>query len=68
MLGEINEISRVKLKPTKDNDTKSTMILDLVVRYHTSNMVFYADSNAAYLTMPEERSCYTGNVNLSDWP
>ena len=28
MLQAINEISRVKSKPTKDTDTKSSMVLD----------------------------------------
>ena len=31
-------------------------------------MVLYVDSDAAYLTMPEARSCYAGHFYLSDWP
>ena len=31
-------------------------------------MVLHADSDAAYLTMPEARICYADHFYLSDWP
>ena len=31
-------------------------------------MVLHVGSDAAYLTMPESRSCYTGHFYLSEWP
>ena len=39
-----------------------------ILRYKASYMVLYVDSDAAYLTMPEARSCYSGHFYLSDWP
>ena len=36
--------------------------------YKASNMVLHVDSDAAYLTMPEARSCYAGHFYLSNWP
>ena len=38
-----------------------------IIRYKASNMVLYVDSDAAYLTIPEARSCYAGHFYLSDW-
>ena len=75
MLREINEISQVQSKPTMDTEKKSKMLLDYaatypnaIIRYKVSNMVPYDDSDVAYLTMPEARSCYVGHLYLSDWP
>ena len=31
-------------------------------------MVLHVDSDTAYLTIPEARSCYAGHFYLSDWP
>ena len=36
MLQEINEISRVKSKPTKDTDTKASMLLDYASTYQNA--------------------------------
>ena len=41
---------------------------NVVIRYKVSNMVLHVDSDLAYITMPEARSCYDGNFYLSDWP
>ena len=75
MLQEINEISRVKSKPTKDTDTKASMLLDYAstyqnaaIWYQASDMVLHEDSDASYLTMREAWSCYAGIFYLSDWP
>ena len=65
MLQEINEISRVQSKPTKDAETKATVILyyaatypNAVICYKASNMVLYLDLDAEYITISEARSCY----------
>ena len=39
-----------------------------VIHYNASDMVLHLDPEAAYLTMPEERSCYVGIFYLSRWP
>ena len=31
-------------------------------------MVLHVESDAAYLTILEARSCYTGHFYMSDWP
>ena len=31
-------------------------------------MVLHVDSDAAYFTIPEARSCYAGHLYLSAWP
>ena len=74
ILWAINEILRVQSKSTKDTDKKSSMLLDyaatypnVIIWYRTSNMVLHVDSDAAYLIMPEARSCYAGIFYLSDW-
>ena len=39
-----------------------------ILRYKANYMVLYVDSNVAYLTIPEARSCYEGHFYQSDWP
>ena len=75
MLRVINEILRVQSRPTRDTEEKAIMLLDYastclnaILRYKASNMVLHVDSDAAYLTMPESRSCCAGRFCLSDWP
>ena len=41
---------------------------NVILRYKDSDMVLHVDSDSAYLTMPEARSCYAGHLYLSDWP
>ena len=74
MLRAINEISRVQSWPTQDTAEKAKMLLDyavtyqnVILQYKDSDMVLHVDSDAAYLTMPEARSCYAGHFYLSDW-
>ena len=38
-----------------------------ILRYEASKIVLHVDSDAAYLTMPEARSCYAGHFYLSYW-
>ena len=38
-----------------------------IIHYKDSNMVLHMDSDAAYITMLEARSCYDGNFYLSDY-
>ena len=75
MLQPINKILRVKSKPTRDTEEKARILLDYaetypntIIQYKASDMVLHVDSDAAYLTMPEERSCYAGHFYLSDCP
>ena len=65
----------VQSKPTRDIKIKSTMLQDYaatypneVISYKYSNMVLHVDSYAAYLTMTETRSCYSGHFYLRNWP
>ena len=39
-----------------------------IIRCKASNMVLHVDSNTAYLTMTEARSCYADHYYMSDWP
>ena len=39
-----------------------------VISYKASDMVLHMDSDTAYLTMLEARSCYSGHFYLIDWP
>ena len=75
MLRAINEILRVQSRPTRDTTEKSRMLLEYaatypnaILDYKVSDMVLHVDSDAAYLTMPEERSCYSGHFYLSNRP
>ena len=75
MIQEIKEILRVLSRPTQDTAEKSRILLDYaatypneILRYKASDVVLHVDSDAAYLTMPEARRCYSGHFYLSDWP
>ena len=37
------------------------------LRYKARDIVLHVDSDAAYLTMPEARSCYAGHFYISYW-
>ena len=39
-----------------------------VIHYKSRNMILHVDSDAACLTIPETRSCYTGHLYVIDWP
>ena len=75
MLRPTNEISRFQSKPTKYAEEKAKLLLDytstypnVVICYRASDMVLQVDSDAAYITMIEEISCYAEHLYLSDWP
>ena len=75
MLRVISKISRVQSRPTRDTNEKAIMLLDyaamypdIILRYKSSNMVLQVDSDAAYLTMSEARTCYAGHLYLRDSP
>ena len=75
MLRAINETSRVKSRPTWDTKEKSRMLLDYaetyldaILHYKLRGMILHVDSDAAYLTTPEARSCYAVHFYLSDRP
>ena len=38
-----------------------------IIQYKARYMVLHVDSDAEYLTIPEERSYYAGHFHLSDW-
>ena len=44
------------------------MYPNAILLYKAIDMILHADSDAAYLTMPEARSCYAARFYLSDWP
>ena len=75
MLRAIDEILRVQSRPTQDTEEKARMLIYYVTTYPTEilhykarDMVLHMDSDLAYLTMPEARSCYADHFYLSDFP
>ena len=74
-LQAINEVLRVQSRPTLVTVEEARMILDYttmypnaILCYKDSDMVLHADSDTAYLTMTDARSCYAGRFYLSDCP
>ena len=68
MLPVINEISAQQDNPMQDTNEKVNLLMNYVptypdakIRYHTSNMKFYVDSDTAYLVLPEARSRGAGH-------
>ena len=39
-----------------------------VIQYYARNMVLHVDSDAAYITILEAQSVYSGIFYLRDWP
>ena len=37
-------------------------------RHHASDMILWVDSDAAYLVMPNAKSCMSGHFQLTDHP
>ena len=73
MLRAINEILRVQSQPTRDTEERTRILPDYaatfpnsILIYKASDIVLPVDSDAAYLTMPEERSCYAGHLDKND--
>ena len=59
--------------PDKRNilDNKSTKRIQFIVGtflYKSNSMVIPVDSDAAFLTIPKARSCYSGHFYPGDWP
>ena len=72
MLTAINEISAIQSKPTQKTLQAITKLLDYAstypnttIRFYSSDMVLYAESDAAYLVQPNARSRVAGFFYLS---
>jgi hypothetical protein len=75
MLPAINEISGSQASPTQKTMNATKMLLDYaatyplaILRYHASDMILHADTDAAYLVLPNARSRYAGHYFLSNTP
>jgi hypothetical protein len=75
MLPAINEISGSQSSPTQKSMNACKMLLDYaatyplaILQYNVSDMALNIDTNAAYLVLPNTRSCYTGHNILSNTP
>ena len=75
ILPAVNEISTLQAKPTSYTKEECQQLIDYIVthrnayiRYHASNMVLWTDSNAAYLVMPNARSCISGYYQCNKHP
>jgi hypothetical protein len=75
MLPTINEINGSQASPAQKTKNACTMLLDYaatyplaIIRYYASNMALNVDMDAAYLVLPNTRSCYVGHYILSDTP
>ena len=73
MIVSVNEIASQQSAPTIKTVQKCDMLLDYAhtypnpkIRYHTSDMCLYTDSDAAYLVQPNARSRVAGHLYLSD--
>ena len=74
MLQAINEILRVKSRPTRYTAEKARILIgyaatfpNAIFCYKASDMVLHVDSDTGDLTIPEARICYAGRFYLSDW-
>ena len=75
MLTALNEIAAEQAQPTKSTLNKATKLLNYAstypsttVRYHASDMILHAETDAAYLVMPNAKSRIAGYFYLSDTP
>ena len=67
----LNDISSQHTQPTEQIKETTQGLMDYVttfptayIRYYTSDMVLYIDSNAAYLVAPKSRSRVAGYYHL----
>ena len=67
ILPTLNDVAREQANPTVSTMTKAKRILDYVathpnafIRYYTSDMVLHVESDAAYLVVPQAKSCIAG--------
>ena len=72
ILPALNDLSSQQAKPTMETKRKLQRLLDYIatyydasVRFHASDMVLRADSDAAYLVAPKARSRIAGYFYLS---
>ena len=75
MLVALNELSAEQANPTQNTLPKITQLLNYaatypnaILRFHASDMILHADSDAAYLVMPKARSRIAGYFYMSDHP
>ena len=75
ILPALNEISTSQATPTELTKSKVTWLLDFIATYlnvkihfYKSNMVLHADSDAAYLVLPQAHSRFAGHFFLSSKP
>ena len=75
MLPAINKISASQAHSTKDTNRKCKMLMDYthsypnaVIRYPDSDMRLHIDSDVAYLSMSNARSCGARYFYLSKHP
>ena len=75
MLPAINEISSKQANPTQNTWEAYQMLLDYActypnakIRYYASDMCLHADTDAAYLVLPNAHSRYAEFFYLSDRP
>jgi hypothetical protein len=72
----LNKISNHQAAPTEKNKAACNMLLDYLlathpdaaIHYHASNMVLAVCSDAAYLVLPNARSCAAGHFFLTTLP
>jgi hypothetical protein len=75
MLPALNEIGTQQSAPTESTKAKANMLLDYAstypnskIRYFASDMILHADSDAAYLVLPNAKSRIAGHFYLSATP
>ena len=75
MLPALNEIATSQANPTEKTKQQCKMLLDYAatypsakIRYYASDMILHADSDAAYLVLPNARSRIAGHFYLSSKP
>jgi hypothetical protein len=71
----LKEISNSQSSPTEHTQKACNMLLDYLsthpnanIPYHASNMVLPVCSNAAYVALPNARSCAAGHFFFTDLP
>ena len=75
MLPALNEIACTQAKLTEYTKEECQQIMDyaatypnVYVRFYASDMVLHIDSDAAYLVMPNAKSCIAGYFQLNNHP
>ena len=73
MLVAVNELASQQVAPTQDTIKTCDMLMDYAhthpdakIRYHTSDMQLYIDSDDAYLVLPKARSRGAGHFYFSN--